>query len=615
MRITESATVAGDSSAIFALATDLDRLLALSGLPAGAYEPARRDGRMVRIAKASMMGMALVWYEDDVEWAAPERLTLTRVFERGPVTTVKLDIRVRDSANGRSDVTWTADIDARGAMGALASRMVLARRMRAGFRALAAALSTQAADKASVRSGARIAVDEAALAERYKACLEYPRLQITALDALVDIARRGSDAEARRLNLLSLADARRLPVRELIRAACIATRTGILVLRWKIRCPNCRQVAASHDSLGTLTETSHCDMCNIDFATRFDESVEAVFGVHDAIRRVDEREFCAVGPAYQPTRLLQIQVAPTSSRTVPLQLRGGQHTVRALEPSSSRRQVVVSRAESAAPTPCTYDPDLPSQEPVAATPGWRDFVLTNGRSTPLTVVVERSDVHESWVSASLVITLPDFRDLFAREALAPGVGLSVEHAAFLFSDLKGSTAMYEELGDAEAFALVRQHFDVLTQAVLAHEGAVVKTIGDAVMAVFAAPHQALEAALDSMAKLATFNAKSGKPWLVLKIGVHAGPCLVVSQNQRLDYFGTTVNAAARAQGESSGGDIVATARLLEYPEVAALVRERALAAEPFRRELKGLREVFDLVRLRESVAPLRASGVSANPTP
>ena len=93
-----------------------------------------------------------------------------------------------------------------------------------------------------------------------------------------------------------------------------------------------------------------------------------------------------------------------------------------------------------------------------------------------------------------------------------------------------------------------------------HDGAVVKTIGDAVMASFGDPANAVKAALAMQARIADHE-------LVLKLGVHVGPSVVVNLNDRLDYFGSTVNMAARLQGQSQGGDIVLSRAVADDPAV------------------------------------------------
>jgi class 3 adenylate cyclase len=104
----------------------------------------------------------------------------------------------------------------------------------------------------------------------------------------------------------------------------------------------------------------------------------------------------------------------------------------------------------------------------------------------------------------------------------------------LFTDIKGSTALYDRVGDLKAFTLVRQHFGVLRDVVAANQGALVKTIGDAVMAGFHDPLNAVRAALQMLAEIRRFNDAAGTELIGLKIGAHVGPCLAVTLNERLD---------------------------------------------------------------------------------
>jgi len=178
------------------------------------------------------------------------------------------------------------------------------------------------------------------------------------------------------------------------------------------------------------------------------------------------------------------------------------------------------------------------------------------------------------VLGSAIASLPDFLDLFATEAPAAGVELTVGALTLLFSDLTGSTALYERVGDGPAYRLVRDHFAFLAGTVRQHNGTLVKTIGDAVMAAFSDPADAVRAALEVQDKVHEFNATLGGEALIIKIGLHAGSCIAVTMNDRLDYFGSAVNTAARLQGQSLGGDVVLSESLALDPAVAPLIADR-----------------------------------------
>ena len=158
--------------------------------------------------------------------------------------------------------------------------------------------------------------------------------------------------------------------------------------------------------------------------------------------------------------------------------------------------------------------------------------------------------------------------------------------------------MYREIGDATAFGRVMNHFDVLKQAIAAEDGAVVKTIGDAIMAVFRQPENALRAMLKAQQHLAA--PPDGAVGLTLKAGLHLGPCIAVTLNDRLDYFGSTVNMAARLESLSSGNDVVISRAVYEDPEVREMLEkpQGELAAERFEMRLKGFdEERFELWRV------------------
>ena len=139
--------------------------------------------------------------------------------------------------------------------------------------------------------------------------------------------------------------------------------------------------------------------------------------------------------------------------------------------------------------------------------------------------------------------------------------------AVLFTDLIGSTAMYAKTGDAGAFRIVNDHFDVVRDIVARHEGAMVKTIGDAVMAVFVDPLKCFDAALELDESIRTISA-DGEP-LRMRVGFHVGPCIAMRANDRIDYFGTTVNLAARLESLAHAGEITLAKEVAERPAIAA----------------------------------------------
>ena len=199
------------------------------------------------------------------------------------------------------------------------------------------------------------------------------------------------------------------------------------------------------------------------------------------------------------------------------------------------------------------------------------------------------------MTAHRATLLQAFRDLLPGEALRPGEDIAIDNVTLMFTDLAGSTALYERIGDGRAYRLVRDHFAFLAATVRRHNGTLVKTIGDAVMAAFSDPADAVRAALSVQDEVRSFNAEQGGDAITIKIGLHGGPCIAVTMNDRLDYFGSTVNTAARLQGQSLGADVVLSQSLATDPAVAPLLADRRRTAEQAR--LKGLAQPVPFARL------------------
>jgi class 3 adenylate cyclase len=213
--------------------------------------------------------------------------------------------------------------------------------------------------------------------------------------------------------------------------------------------------------------------------------------------------------------------------------------------------------------------------------------LENATEDEHLLILEHLAWSDQAATAAEVTTLQRFRDLFASEALRPGLQLSVGSLAVVFTDLRGSTRLYRDIGDGAAFGRVMDHFEVLREAIAAEDGAVVKTIGDAVMAAFRQPGAALRAIIRAQQVLA--SPTPGKLPLHLKAGIHYGSCIAVNLNDRLDYFGATINIAARLVGLSSGEDVVISAAVRDDPEVAEWLAatDGMHSAEPIEATLKG----------------------------
>ena len=321
--------------------------------------------------------------------------------------------------------------------------------------------------------------------------------------------------------------------------------------------------------------------------------MELTFRPNPSVRRVSVSPYCIGSPNWTPHVVAQQLLPAEGTREVLLPLESGSYRLRALELPGSQDVTVSPEGEKSVHV--TLSGNGWSEEPLQVN---EEFTLTvqNETDAEQLLILERLEWSDQATTAAEVTALQMFRDLFAAEALRPGEQISVGTLTVLFTDLRNSTQLYREIGDATAFGRVMSHFDVVRKAIADHDGALVKTIGDAVMAVFRSAADGLLAMLEVQQALAE-PGDGGRP-LQLKAGLNTGPCIAVTLNDRLDYFGSTVNMAARLECLSSGSDVIISRSVYEDPRVQELIAQDHFDAAPFDMKLKGFEdESFELWRV------------------
>jgi class 3 adenylate cyclase len=137
----------------------------------------------------------------------------------------------------------------------------------------------------------------------------------------------------------------------------------------------------------------------------------------------------------------------------------------------------------------------------------------------------------------------------------------------------------------------------LNTAILNQHGAIVKTIGDAIMANFTQPVDAVSAGLEMLSGLRQLNQSSPYGGLVLKIGIHRGAAIAVTLNNRIDYFGQTVNIASRVQGSAGGDEIYLTEEIYSAAGVPELLQQHQRKIESIMIPLKGIDEPVKIYKV------------------
>jgi class 3 adenylate cyclase len=440
---------------------------------------------------------------------------------------------------------------------------------------------------------------------------------VFAIEALV---RDAPDHRLNRINALAFAAKTGLNEDRVIAAFLHAARLGLFELSWNVLCPGCGGVLDAGASLKTVHQSEYaCALCAAGYEPTLDEMVEVTFTVTARTRRIAAHApddlpvleyyrqiFWSSGidlpddafeKAIKEITLELVELPPGEKAVLSLTLPAEfvivfdpvTHTAQFIdvkgEPTRERQSlsIVFNRAHAHTTT-------------LVMQPGPLRLSLDNRTDTRVVpgVYIAGQTMHDMlgnrrpFLTAKRLLTNQTFREIYRTSTLDVDQRLKITSLTFLFTDLKGSTDLYERVGDLVAFDIVKEHFRILQEIIAAESGAVVKTIGDAVMATFATPDRALAAALRIREAMRALNEERQNEDLLLKIGIHEGPCLAVTLNDRQDYFGQTVNIASRVQCLAVSRSILATGSIVEHPQASELLEADGIKPTVRRMPVRGI---------------------------
>ncbi|MGE5148341.1 MAG: adenylate/guanylate cyclase domain-containing protein [Candidatus Eiseniibacteriota bacterium] len=576
--------------AVWAVLADTARFNEAAGFPKHHITAvAGPDGAISYIGSARQGPLTVRWRDLPVQWVANERFLHCRAFLGTPLKRLCAGLELtREGAGTRAD--YTLEIEPRNLVGRLAAWRIVAGARKSYVGLIDSARAYLAGRKAAPFDAQAPAPDATARARLASAigAIERSAHGHNLARRLADYVTQAPEVDIQHLRPLRLAALWHVGEREAVELCLEAVKAGLLGMEWNILCPRCRGAKTTVTTLEALPDRGHCESCNVAYGRDFARNVELTFHPVPAIRPIAGGEFCLFGPMSVPHVKLQQTLPPGETRRVSLGLPRGDYRLRPL--NSAGEVDIAWDGVDGFPTIVLGARGVEPGPP--AEPG--TIALVNRLGREATLVIEDLHWQRDALTAHRVTAMQAFRDLFEAEILRPGDEVAIERIALMFTDLRGSTALYTRIGDARAYQLVRRHFVYLAGLVRRHNGAIVKTIGDAVMAAFADPGDAMRAALDVQRSVAGFNADHQGD-IVIKLGLHEGPSIAVTLNGRLDYFGTTVNMAARLQAESTGGDIVLSRDVAADPAVAPLIA--GLAAREESARLKGFDAPVGFLRI------------------
>jgi class 3 adenylate cyclase len=437
--------------------------------------------------------------------------------------------------------------------------------------------------------------------------------------AIEELVRDAPDRSLCRINVLDFAATAGIDEERAIAAFLHAARLGLFELSWNVLCPGCGGVLDTSTTLKSVNKEEYdCALCAAGYRPTLDEMVEVTFTVSRRVRRIAAHEPHELSFAEYfrqifwgsgidaPDDLEQLieeivldQIELPAGEKALLSLQVPAEFVIVMDPVTHGTQFLDVKG---APTrerqnlSIVFDKLRAPTGTATLRPGPLRLSLENRTDTRVLpgLWIAGDKLHEllgrrrPFLTAKRLLTNQVFRDLYGTDTIDVEQRLKITSLTFLFTDLKGSTELYERVGDLAAFDLVRAHFRVLNEIVATEAGAVVKTIGDAVMATFSTPDRAVAAALRMRDAMHQLNDGRSRDDLLLKIGIHEGPCLAVVLNDRQDYFGTTVNIAARVQALADSRAILATGPVVTHPRASTLLETNGLKPVSQHRALRGI---------------------------
>ena len=307
---------------------------------------------------------------------------------------------------------------------------------------------------------------------------------VTAMQQLVD---EGSDRSLCRINLLSFAAARGLDEEKVIAAFLHAASLGMFDISWNVLCPGCGGVLETNASLKTVIKEEYvCSLCAAGYAPTLDELVEVTFTVNPRVRRIAGHtpeqlpvpeylrqiywgsgiDLPEEGYEELIDRLVIESVEVLAGEKVVLSLHLPEQFIIVFEPVTHSVQFIDVKGE---PTrerqslTLVYTREHDQNQTLEMQPGPVRFAIENrteARVLPA-VFIAGDELHDvlarrrPFLTATRLLTNQTFRDLHRTDTVSIDQRLKITSLTFLFTDLRGSTELYERVGDLAAFDLVQ----------------------------------------------------------------------------------------------------------------------------------------------------------------
>ncbi|MES3036440.1 MAG: DUF5939 domain-containing protein [Bdellovibrionota bacterium] len=513
------------------------------------------NGKMV--VTSTLLGVKQEWVEDPWTWVREKSVQSIRFYNHGIATAVRSMFILEPTISGVDlyiNFTWIPK-NAFSRWFLYVTEDIVHNKFKKAFAVIESHVNRNQDQKTDALKKTNDPQTNVNLPELEKATAELRKLPLVPaiVDQLVEFIKTGDDADLYRIRVIELGRKWGIPKKDLLRTCMYGVRTGLLTMTWDVICPHCRGVRQAADSLGQIVATQECVVCEVDFETDKLESIEVVFHVHPTFRKVNEVLFCAAEPSKKEHIVIQQKMKPGATLELTPLLKEGPHKIR-IQGLSKHFEFEAQMTEPLKELVWGMD-----NTPVKVACNTNPVLKLENKSKQDQMV----SVHQCWwkddaLHPADIFSIQEFQDVFSKESLNPNVKISLGVQVLMFTDIVGSTSFYTRKGDAAAFAEVKLHFQDINDVLKNHNGILIKTIGDSVMASFGSPDDAFKASLAIQGK---FSPEREDTAVQVRISLHMGQVIIVHLASGLDLFGSTVNKTAKLQVHAGAGQIAVSPEL------------------------------------------------------
>ena len=555
---------------LWSIVTDTPRWGEASGFPKyQSTEQLQADGTVKVFGKAAIGRWDLCWEEPPASWIYELWFEQCRVFQNGPFVSMTTYAEVEDKKS-YSGLTIEIKFIPRNLVG-----YFLARKLTRAFQGKVQQILNTAdelinAEKPDLfETDFQLSPSARGRVEKAKQAINQTPYGHGLTDRLIEYITTRQEVDLWTMRPLALARRWQVEPRHVIELFLQSVRAGLLESRWDIVCPRCRVSKSKTYNISDLPDKVHCVACNIDYEKNYARNVELSFSPSPMIRSVEYGHYCRSGPGASQHIKGQCMLGSGEHRSLPASLPSGEYRIRTLEAGGE-----LSFDHNSLHLPKILLRDNQLQQAGDSVRG--QWELFNNSQVSRTIVIEERSWIRDVLTAERATTLQAFRDLFSDQVLRPGDEIAIRNITFLFTDLVDSTKLFATIGDAGAYHLVREHYAIMGEVVRSYDGTIVKTVGDGIHAAFMTPEVALLASIEMQKSIKQFKNYACGGEISIRIGINTGSSISVNLNGRLDYYGKTVNLAARLEGQGKAGDITMSKNFAEDPAVAEILQNYAL---------------------------------------